>query len=82
MEGFQENKRLNYRQEPDDEAPDKAIGGGHARICRPSVKLIFGRRWQRLTISAIDIKDMDQLRPELGLEVETEQTGETSSDVA
>ncbi|AEJ40267.1 hypothetical protein TPY_2090 [Sulfobacillus acidophilus TPY] len=46
------------------------------------MKLIFGRRWQRLTISAIDIKDMDQLRPELGLEVETEQTGETSSDVA
>jgi putative transposase len=57
-----------------------------------ALKLIFGtldrasRRWQRITISEIEIKHMDQLRQELGLEVsddcKTKQTGEISSGVA
>jgi transposase-like protein len=57
-----------------------------------ALKLIFGtldrasRRWQRITISKIEIKHRDRLRQELGLDVsddgKTEQTGEMSSDVA
>jgi hypothetical protein len=57
-----------------------------------ALKLIFGtldrasRRWQRPTISETEIKHMDQLREELGLEMsverKTEQTGEITSGVA
>jgi len=57
-----------------------------------ALKLIFGtldrasRRWQRLTISEGEIKHLDQLRQQLGLdpspERQTEQSREKSPDVA
>lgn len=57
-----------------------------------ALKLIFGtldrasRRWQRLTISDGEIKHLDQLRQQLGLdpspERQTEQSREKSPDVA
>lgn len=58
-----------------------------------ALKLIFGtldrasRRWQRITITEDDLKHVDRLRQELGLDgpsepSQTEQSGETTSDVA
>ena len=59
---------------------------------RSALKLIFGaldrasRRWQRLTISEVEVKHMDRLRQQLGLdpqsEPQVEQPGENTSGVA
>ena len=54
-----------------------------------ALKLIFGtldrasRRWQRLRFSDMEVKHMEQLRHELGLDsLRPPKTPETSSDIA